>query len=199
MLQKYLITAEPSYMQLRKHRPEFALYRHKETKEYVFHAQNFLEMAKNIPNLKAFLHQDYALADKLNATGVHLTSTQFESIEKAKALGLEVVVSTHTKEEVLNAERLGADYVTFSPIFSTPNKGEPKGVEVLKEVVNATSLKVIALGGIVTQEHIKEIEQSGAFAFASIRYFKSVETKKYDINDLVSTKCPTTTLLSRIK
>ena len=158
-------------MQLMKHRPEFALYRNKETKEYTFHAENFLQIAQNIPNLKAFLHHDYILAHKLNATGVHLTSTQFESIEKAKALGLEVVVSTHTKEEVLNAERLGADYVTFSPIFATPNKGEPKGVEALKEVVNATTLKVIALGGIITEEHIKEIEQSGAYGFASIRYF----------------------------
>ena len=171
MLQKYLITAEPSYMQLMKHRPEFALYRNKETKEYAFHAENFLQIAKNIPNLKAFLHQDYELAYRLDAKGVHLTSSQFESIEKAKALGLEVVVSTHTKEELLNAERLGADYVTFSPIFTTPNKGKPKGVAVLKEIVNATSLKVIALGGIVTEEHIKEVEESGAFAFASIRYF----------------------------
>ncbi len=171
MLQKYLITAEPSYRQLRKYKPEFALYRNKETKEYAFHAQNFLEMTKYIPNLKAFLHQDYRLAYKLNATGVHLTSTQFESIEKAKLLGLEVIVSTHTKEEVLHAEKLGADYVTFSPIFTAPNKGEPKGIVTLKEIVNATTIKVIALGGIITEEHIKEIEKSGAFAFASIRYF----------------------------
>ncbi len=163
-------------MQLRKYKPEFALYRNKETKEYVFHAQNFLQMAQNIPNLKAFLHQDYELAHRLGAKGIHLTSSQFESIEKAKALGLEVVVSTHTKEEVLNAERLGVDYITFSPIFTTPNKGEPKGIEVLKEVVNATSLKVIALGGIVTEEHIREIEQSGAFGFASIRYFEPVKS-----------------------
>ena len=171
MLQKYLITEQPSYWQLRKHRPEFALYRNKETKEYAFHAENFLQMSQNIPNLKAFLHRDYELAHRLGAEGVHLTSLEFDSIVKAKALGLEVVVSTHSEEEVLRAEGLGADYVTFSPIFATPNKGKPKGIESLSKSVNATSLKVIALGGIITQEHREEVERSGAFAFASIRYF----------------------------
>ena len=158
-------------MQLQKHLPDFALYRNKETKEYAFHAQNFLQMAQNIPNLKAFLHQDYLLAHKLGARGVHLTSSQFENIQEAKSLGLEVIVSTHTKEEVQNAERLGADYVTFSPIFATPNKGEPKGVEELMALVSQMSIKVFALGGIVSQEHLNAIKKSKAYGFASIRYF----------------------------
>ncbi len=158
-------------MQLRKHLPDFALYRNKETQEYAFHAQNFLQMCQNIPKLKAFLHQDYLLAHKLGATGVHLTSLEFESIKEAKSLGLEVIVSTHTKEEVQKAQRLGADYVTFSPIFSTPNKGEPKGVEELMALVSQSKIKVFALGGIVSQEHLNAIETSNAYGFASIRYF----------------------------
>ncbi|MDQ7067917.1 MAG: thiamine phosphate synthase [Sulfurimonas sp.] len=102
---------------------------------------------------------------------MHLTSLQFDDITTAKELGLEVIISCHTKEEVLNAEELGADYVTYSPIFSTPNKGEPKGVHDLQNIVNATSLKVFALGGIITEEQVKEVEKSGAYGFASIRYF----------------------------
>ncbi|MDQ7043175.1 MAG: thiamine phosphate synthase [Sulfurimonas sp.] len=171
-LKKYLITAVPSFLQLRKHRPAFALYRDKESKEYAFHAQNFVQMCKLVPDLKAFLHQDYRLARELNAVGVHLTSLQFDDITTAKELGLEVIISCHTKEEVLNAEELGADYVTYSPIFSTPNKGEPKGVRDLQNIVNSTSLKVFALGGIITEEQVKEVEKSGAYGFASIRYFK---------------------------
>lgn len=172
MIKNYLITSKPSFMQLKKYLPAFALYRDKETSEYSFHAENFVQMCKSIPNLKAFLHQDYLLADSLNASGVHLTSLQFNEIRKAKDLGLEVIISCHTKEEVDKAEELGADYVTYSPIFATPNKGEPKGLEDLKELIDSTSLKVFALGGIITKEHVEAVEKSGAYGFASIRYFE---------------------------
>jgi thiamine-phosphate pyrophosphorylase len=172
MIKNYLITSKPSFMQLKKYLPAFALYRDKETSEYSFHAENFVQMCKSIPNLKAFLHQDYLLADSLNASGVHLTSLQFNEIRKAKDLDLEVIVSCHTKEEVDKAEELGADYVTYSPIFATPNKGEPKGLEDLKELIDSTSLKVFALGGIITKEHVEAVEKSGAYGFASIRYFE---------------------------
>jgi len=172
MLQKYLISSEPSYMQLRKHMPEFALYRNKETSEYAFHAQNFVQMAQNFKNMKCFLHRDYELAHHLNATGVHLTSTQFADITAAKSLDLEVIISTHTKEEVQEAKKLGADYVTYSPIFATPNKGAPKGVDDLKELCSSVDIKVFALGGIVDEEHVNTIQKSGAYGFASIRYFR---------------------------
>ena len=158
-------------MQLRKYMPDFALYRDKESKEYAFHAQNFVQMCQSIPKIKPFLHRDYELAHSLNAVGVHLTSTQFDDIPKAKALGLEVIISTHTHDEVFIAEAMGAEYVTYSPIFEMPNKGEPKGVDDLKDLVRKTEIRVFALGGIVTQEQIEDIEPSGAYGFASIRYF----------------------------
>jgi len=158
-------------MQLRKHRPEFALYRDKETSEYAFKAQNFVEMSKGFKDMKCFLHRNFKLAASLNARGVHLTSEQFDDIKKAKILGLEVIVSTHTQEEVLYAEKLGADYVTYSPIFTTPNKGEPKGVEALEKLLTMTTLKVFALGGIVNDEQINAVRKTKAYGFASIRYF----------------------------
>ena len=151
--------------------PDFALYRDKENENYRLEAENFVQMTQPFKRLKSFLHRDYNLADTLGYTGVHLTSTQFADIPKAKALGLEVVISTHTFDEVIKAEKLGADYVTYSPIFLTPNKGEPKGVADLKKVVAASQIKIFALGGIIDEKQIKEIEDTGAFGFASIRYF----------------------------
>ncbi len=65
----------------------------------------------------------------------------------------------------------GVDAVTFSPIFQTPNKGEPKGVEVLKELVQAKKAKIFALGGIITKKQIQECQDAGVYGFASIRYF----------------------------
>ncbi|WP_457744867.1 thiamine phosphate synthase [Sulfurimonas sp.] len=170
-MKKYLITASPSYFQLRKYMPDFALYRDKENENYALKAREFIEMAKQIKTLKPFLHRDYTLANSLNAAGVHLTSTQFEDIKKAKKLDLEVIISTHTHVEVLKAEDLGADYVTYSPIFHSPHKGEPKGLEDLKELVQKTDIKIFALGGIIDEEQIQEIEKTKSYGFASIRYF----------------------------
>jgi len=150
---------------------DMILYRDKESVHYEENAKQFMVEAREHAFTKILLHTDYKLAKKLKADGVHLNSTQFSEIVEAKVLGLFVVISTHSKEEAFEAQTLGADMITFSPIFSTPNKGEPKGVEVLKEVTNSLSITVLALGGIVEQEQIDLCEEAGAFGFGSIRYF----------------------------
>jgi thiamine-phosphate pyrophosphorylase len=182
-MKKYLITSREHYTDtpavfrsilqesFKQHLPDFALYRDKHNEYYALQAEHFLDVCKNFSMLKTFLHQDYQLASKLGATGVHLTSKQIETIPEAKALGLEVIVSTHNIDEVLLAQDLGAEYVTYSPIFTTPNKGEPKGIEALKNIVKMVDIKVIALGGIIDMQQIDLIEESGAYGFASIRYF----------------------------
>ncbi len=150
---------------------DMLVYRDKVTSNYTSNAKLFLEEAKKQTFQKILLHTDYQLAHELKADGVHLNSTQFDEIKKAKALGLLVVISTHSKEEALKAQNLGADMITFSPIFTTPNKGEPKGVEELQSLTSLLDISVIALGGIVGQEQIEMCQKSGAFGFASIRYF----------------------------
>ena len=150
---------------------EMIVYRDKFTTTYSSNAKQFLLEAKKYNFSKILLHTDYKLAHKLGADGVHLSSTQFDKIAEAKALGLFVIISTHTIEEALKAQKLGVDMLTFSPIFTTPNKGEPKGLEELKKLVEQLSIPVIALGGIVTQEQIDLCVKSGVEGFASIRYF----------------------------
>jgi len=148
------------------------VYRDKTSAFYASNAKIFLTEAKKYSFSKILLHTDYELAYRLKADGVHLKSTQFDKIKKAKALGLFTVISTHNEEEALSAQFLGADMITFSPIFETPNKGKPKGVDILKSIVSlVTPLPVIALGGILSEEQITLCEQNGAKGFASIRYF----------------------------
>jgi len=150
---------------------DMIVYRDKESDKYAENAKQFMVEVREHSFTKILLHSDYKLAHKLKADGVHLNSTQFSKIREATALGLFVVISTHSKEEALEAQKLGADMITFSPIFSTPNKGEPKGVEVLRELTSTLDIAVIALGGIVTQEQIELCEEAGAVGFGSIRYF----------------------------
>ncbi len=182
-MKKYLITSREFYTdtpnifreklqkQFEIHMPDFALYRDKENKNYSKQAKEFIDICTSLGSIKSFIHRDVELAFKLHSTGVHLTSTQFEKIGLAKSKNLEVVISTHTHEEVLKAEALGADYVTYSPIFTSPNKGEPKGIDDLKELLKKCKIKVFALGGIIDSGHVQSVRECGTYGFASIRYF----------------------------
>ena len=183
MIQKYLITSREFYTdtpaifrnilheQFKEHMPTYALYRDKSNPNYDTQAAHFVEVCTQFEVIKSFIHQKPALAKELNATGVHLTSKQFDKIKEAKELGLEVIISTHTYEEVLQAQKLGADGVTYSPIFTSPGKGEPKGVDDLNELVKKCDINIFALGGIISQEQVDMIENTNTYGFASIRYF----------------------------
>ena len=186
MLKKYLITSREFYTdtpavfrnilheQFKIHMPDYALYRDKTNPNYDTQASHFVEVCNQFESIKSFIHQHVELAKELNATGVHLTSKQFSEIVFAKSLGLEVIISTHSLKEVLKAQKLGANAVTYSPIFSSPNKGNPKGIEDLKEVLAKCDIKVFALGGIVEAWHVEIIEETTAYGFASIRKFIQV-------------------------
>lgn len=151
--------------------PDFALFRDKQTDHYHDLAQTFVRVSRSYKISRVLVHGDYTLAHELGADGVHLTSSQFDAIAKAKKLGLYVIISTHTHEEAFRAQELVADAITYSPIFPSPNKGEPKGLEDLKEIVDKIEIPIFALGGITTEEQIKAVEECGVYGFASIRYF----------------------------
>ncbi len=118
---------------------------------------------------------DIALA--ANADGVHLTSLSLSAkiVRRAFPENFIVGVSTHTIEEAEIARRQAADFITFSPIFSTPNKGEPQGVEKLRRICRRLKpFPVIALGGI-NQTNYSEVLDAGASGFAAIRFLNDAK------------------------
>lgn len=182
-LKKYLITSPEFYTQDSKcfeeklrgqlliHAPDYVVYRDKQNPNYKELAGHFVSVCKEFPSLVSFIHSDALLAYELGAHGIHFGSKDFDKIKYAKDLGLYVVCSTHNEAEIERAIQDGANAITYSPIFTTPNKGEPKGIEVLREVVERYPIKVFALGGIVEPSHVEAVEKGGAYGFASIRYF----------------------------
>lgn len=156
---------------LKRHNPTMACFRDKKSVDIAHLAAIFVQVARSYHLQRILIHSHITMAEALGADGVHLGSAGFEKISEAKQKGLFVVASTHTLEEALCAARLGADAITFSPIFRTPGKGEPKGLEKLKEIVAKIPVDVYALGGIVTPEQIRKVESTGVAGFASIRYF----------------------------
>ncbi|SMC09766.1 thiamine-phosphate pyrophosphorylase [Nitratiruptor tergarcus DSM 16512] len=154
-----------------KHSPHFACFRDKMSANLYRGAKAFLYAARLAKIEKVFLNGDYRLAKRLGFNGVHLPSKKLQMIKRAKRAGLIVIASTHNIQEIFQAQRYGADFVTFSPIFYSPGKGEPKGLGNLRKIVKSAQVPVIALGGIISQRQIHKVRMKGARGFASIRYF----------------------------
>lgn len=113
---------------------------------------------------------DIALA--AGADGVHLTEHSLPVATARQLMGPDKLVgaSCHSLKSAQQAERHGADFITFSPIFYTPSKagyGAPQGVEKLAEICQQLSIPVLALGGI-TVERVPAVCQAGASGVALI-------------------------------
>lgn len=93
-----------------------------------------------------------------------------------------VFYSAHSPLEVLEAIRLGASYVTLSPIFAKAQKNPPLGAKVFYQIPPPLRKKVFLLGGISTNERLKHLATLYApleFNFASITYFLQGELPKH--------------------
>ncbi len=153
------------------HCVDYSCFRDKKNSNKKELAKIFLKFSKKYNIQKTLINSDIEIAKELGFFGVHLNSKQLKDIKKAKEKNLFVIISTHTTKELELAIQNGVDAVTFSPIFQTPNKGEPKGVEVLKELAQTKKVKIFALGGIVTKKQMQKCQDAGVYGFASIRYF----------------------------
>lgn len=94
---------------------------------------------------------DLALA--LPIDGVHLSRTSLPPAETRALLGPArlIGVSCHSLEEAIEAERGGADFIVFGPLFPTPSKaayGPPVGLARLREVRRQVRLPILGIGGI---------------------------------------------------
>lgn len=142
-----------------------------DTRQLIDLAQNLIPLIKQHHG-KVFLNDRVDLALALDADGVHLRSDSLPPSLARQVLGKErlIGVSTHSAEEVRNAERDGADFVVLGPIFETPFKhmyGPPLGLPILETACRTSRLPIFAIGGI-TPKQIPAILSSGAYGIAVI-------------------------------
>ncbi len=112
------------------------------------------------------------VARLVEAEGIHLGRGSV-TVEDARTLlgpGVTVSMSAHSLDDVALARDRGADVVMLSPIFASPGKGSPLGIDALRDAVRVagSSLRVIALGGIDLDRGLASVE-AGAGGFAAIR------------------------------
>ncbi len=119
------------------------------------------------------LHTQVKVARQLNQRKIHLPMDMLrrEDVSDFDLVG----ASTHSVEEAIEAEKLGANYVTASHIYPTDcKKGvEPRGLHFLEEVVSAVHIPVYALGGI-TKERINAVLATGASGYCMMSYFATL-------------------------
>jgi thiamine-phosphate diphosphorylase len=113
---------------------------------------------------------DIALA--VDADGVHIGQDDLPLTAARKIVGFRKIigVSTHDPHQALEAERGGADYIGFGPLFSTTTKTtgySARGLDQLREIRQLVALPIVAIGGI-TMERAPSALAIGANAVAMI-------------------------------
>lgn len=97
----------------------------------------------------------------------HLQLSFKEAVAAPLPQGFDSIgVSVHSLEEAQEAQRLGADRITYGHIFTSPCKPglPPRGLNALDELVRACSISVYAIGGITqdTLPFLLQINPAGA-------------------------------------
>ncbi len=124
---------------------------------------------------------DVALA--CGADGVHLPadSLPVAVVRNAVPAGWPakwlIGASCHSPAEVEAATREGASFAVLGPVFPTPGKRPPLGLEPLRQACLSMAPRqfpVLALGG-VTLENARACLEAGAAGLAAIRLFQSTD------------------------
>lgn len=107
--------------------------------------------------------------------GVHLSRTSLPPAEARALLGPSrlIGVSCHALEEAIEAEKDGADFIVFGPLFPTPSKaayGAPVGLARLGEVRRQVRLPIFGVGGITVSNAVSVIAAGadGATAISAV-------------------------------
>ena len=139
--------------------------------------QHFLDEAKKIQKLckkyqvPFIINDNVEIALAIDADGVHVGQSDMEAGDVRKKLGPDKIigVSARTVEQSVLAEKRGADYLGVGAVFPTGTKTDAREVshETLKEICEAVSIPVVAIGGI-SKKNVSELAGSGICGIAVV-------------------------------
>ena len=98
------------------------------------------------------MNNDVALAQKLDADGVHVGQSDMPAAEARRLLGPAKIigVTARTVAEAQAAEAAGADYLGSGAVFGTSTKRDAKtmSLETFRAITASVQIPVVAIGGI---------------------------------------------------
>ena len=105
------------------------------------------------------------IAKRVPVEGVHVGQDDDPIEIVRQEVGHDVLIgkSTHSLEQAHAAEREGADYIGFGPIFMTPTKPDyaPIGLEDVRRVHAEVNLPIFCIGGI-NVDNLQSVIEAGA-------------------------------------
>ena len=125
-----------------------------------------LKLSKYLASTKTlFIVNDYAdIAVRVLADGVHLGQEDLPLNEARKILGKDKIIglSCHNLAQASRAQKQGADYIGFGPLYATATKpGYPGiGLKAAAELKAKIKIPYFAIGNI-NEGNIKEITAAG--------------------------------------
>ena len=157
--------------------------------EYRNMAEKFVGICRK-HKVEAVLHSFVDVAIELGVPNIHLSLEAFRKLDEEKKRAFKKIgVSCHSVDDALEAERLGAAYITFGHVFATDCKKGlyPRGVRALKNVCDAVKIPVYAIGGI-NCGNIGLVFENGAGGACVMSGFMKCECVKDFMGKLIEEK-----------
>lgn len=141
------------------------------TRDFLAAAQEVRDICRRY-NCLLIINDRADVARAVDADGVHVGQEDLPLAAARKAIGPGKIVgvSTHDPQQALEAERGGADYIGFGPLFGTNTKATgytARGLDQLREIRTLVAIPIVAIGG-VTVERAPSALTAGANAVAMI-------------------------------
>ncbi|MEO6847842.1 MAG: thiamine phosphate synthase [Chthoniobacterales bacterium] len=130
--------------------------------EHIAHVLHQLTEQAGVP----FIINDLpAVAARIRAEGAHIGQDDGTLEDARKEAHAKCLIgrSTHSLDQAIAAEKEGADYIGFGPLFATPTKPDytPIGIHEIREVYERVKIPIFCIGGIKL-ENLKSVMDAGA-------------------------------------
>lgn len=139
------------------------------------HLAGHIPAASASPHL--IINDDWELAETLGLP-VHLGWEDMQKFPRAlQSLNVPFGISTHSIEQALQAQALGAFYIGYGPVFATQSKADalaPRGTQDLPMLLKQLRIPLVAIGGIQA-EHLGELTRLGVRQIAMLSGVKAPE------------------------
>lgn len=147
-------------------------------REKQLNTRDFVAQALALKALLAPHHIPLVINDRIDvalacgAHGVHLGQSDMPVAQARRLLPPEVFIgwSVETMNDVIRSASLPVDYLGVSPIHATPTKTDtqtPWGLDGLRQVRSATTLPLVAIGGIHA-DNARAVLSAGADGLAVV-------------------------------
>ncbi|MBC7729215.1 MAG: thiamine phosphate synthase [Microbacteriaceae bacterium] len=126
---------------------------------------------------RLFINDHWRLAVELGARAVHLGQEDLLALDDAghaefRASGLGLGVSSHAVWELCRARSLTPQYIACGPVWPTTTKDmpwRPQGLDNLAWWCRVADAPVVAIGGILTPEQVRQTAAAGASGVCVLR------------------------------